>query len=120
FEDVPYDWMYESVLPCVLLSKEEHLRYFHSVSRGKQSIEMYGVLTGSRAGGSPADRAHAAWVRFHQAKRTGDAEALAELREIVNKRATLLDDLHSYDPVLRAITDNVFRRAISRLDQPVK
>lgn len=120
FEEVSYDWMYAHVLPCILVSREEHLPYFHGVSRGSESRELYGLVTGKQGGGPPADRAKAAWTAFHKAKRAKDVAALADMRRRVQSRAIMLDDLHHYDAVFRAITANVFRRALQRLDEPAR
>jgi hypothetical protein len=105
------------VLPCVLLSAEEHQTYFHGVSRGRESAALYGVGTGATTGGTPSERARAAWTKYHRAKATRDVAALSELRSRVDNRATMLDDLHAYQPTLRAITANVFRRTIERLNE---
>jgi len=118
FEDVPYDWMYENVLPCILVSKKEHLPYFHGVSRGRESRELYGLLNGATGGGSPSERAKAAWGKYHRARRERDAKTLEELRGRVLARAEMLDNLHHFNEGLRAITANVFRRALQRLDEP--
>jgi hypothetical protein len=116
FEEVPYRWMYESVLPCVLVHEREHLPYFHGVSRSKASMELYGV----RSGGTSDARAAAAWQAYHAARLAGDRAALAALRERVTRREQLFRDLYHYDAALLAIAAAVFRRAHARLDEPAR
>jgi hypothetical protein len=116
FEDVPYRWMYEGVLPCVLVHEREHLPYFHGVSRAKPSKELYGV----KSGGTSDARAAAAWRAYHAARQAGDRAALDELRERVAKRDQLFRDLYHYDTALLAIAAAVFRRARARLDEAAR
>lgn len=116
FEDVSYDEMYRRILPCVLVHKGEHNPYFHGVSRSGASQELYGVK--KKGQGSPAQRAQEAHDEFISARIAGDTDRLNALRKRVSERETMFADLHHYNAALSAVTEAVFRRVRTRLQEP--